>query len=144
MNTITARHLVKTANQQKKKSIFFAMSLEKSPMDWTEADFARECVQYCERRDQIESLKADQDAHGSELLSYFRENEIKDFTVVNKTITATARSKKKYSRKCEREEERLKQQIKNMKELEEKSGDCSVVKNEYHHITVSSAGEVHE
>jgi hypothetical protein len=144
MNTITARHLVKTAKQQKKKSIFFAMSLEKSPMDWTEADFARECVQYCERRDQIESLKADQDAHGSELLSYFRENEIKDFTVVNKTITATARSKKKYSRKCEREEERLKQQIKNMKELEEKSGDCSVVKNEYNHITVSSAGEVHE
>ena len=113
-------------------------------MDWTEADFARECVQYCERREQIESLKADQDAHGSELLSYFRENQIKDFTVVNKTITATARSKKKYSRKCEREEERLKQAIKNMKELEEKSGDCSVVKNEYNHITVSSAGEVHE
>tara|TARA_B100001059_G_scaffold214161_1_gene230675 strand:+ start:1039 stop:1470 length:432 start_codon:yes stop_codon:yes gene_type:complete len=138
MNSNTNPKKLQQTKAAPKKSIFFAMSFEKTPMEWTQADFARECVQYCDRRDQLESLKADQEAHKIELLTYFRENEIKDFTVVNHTITATAHTKKQYSRKFAREEARLKEQIRSMKDSEEKSGECQIERREYNHITVTT------
>lgn len=143
MTTHSAQNKVQRIQTTKtKRSIFFAMSLDKAPQDWTEADFARECIQYCERRAQLESLKADQEAHKHDLLTWFRENTIKDFTVLNHTITATSQTKKSYSRKCQREEERLKEQIKAMKVLEEESGVCEIQRNEYNHISVKSSGEI--
>jgi len=142
VNIITARHLVKTQAKATRRRIFFSIDPRTTmPATWSEADFARECVRYTERKEEIEALELEQDKHKKMLLDYFRENDLKEFTVVNHTIAAVKKTKKTYTRKCQREEQRLKDQIKAMKSLEEDNGDCTVEVNEFNHISVKHLGD---
>ena len=122
------------------------------PMEWTESDFARELMAYSERKDQIEALKAAEDAHKKLLVDYCKRNQVKQFVIANHRFTCAKGTKRRFSSYVNREIKRYEEKIKDMKaeaiENEEAGVEsavtCTTTVNEFNTITRTALPEEEE
>tara|TARA_B100000405_G_scaffold302499_1_gene265960 strand:- start:5147 stop:5650 length:504 start_codon:yes stop_codon:yes gene_type:complete len=122
------------------------------PMEWTESDFARELMAFSERKDQIEALKAAEEAHKKLLVAYCQRNQVKEFVIANHRFTCKKSTKRVFSSYVNREIKRYEEKIKEAKEKaienEEKGIQskvtCSTTVNEFNTMERRALAEVEE
>lgn len=106
--------------------------------NWTNDAFTEACADFLERKATIEELQVELDQLKSEILDYFRANELKEYVQDGFRIAAVKKTTKKYSRQFLREKAQAEEKLKAAKELEEETGACEVVVNEFNHLSVKS------
>ena len=146
--------ILELKTQQKGPRRLFMTTLPNQvmPKEWTESDFARELMAFSERKDQIEALKAAEDAHKKLLVDYCQRNQVKQFVIANHRFTCSKGTKRTFSSYVNREIKRYEEKIKEMKaeaiENEEAGIEsavtCTTTVNEFNTMTRTSLREVEE
>ena len=146
--------ILELKTQQKGPRRLFMTTLPNQvmPMEWTESDFARELMAFSERKDQIEALKAAEDAHKKLLVDYCQRNQVKEFVIANHRFTCKKSTKRVFSSYVNREIKRYEEKIKDMRaqavENEENGIDsqvtCTTTVNEFKTMERRALAEVEE
>ena len=115
------------------------------PAQWSENDLTRELMRFATRREELEQLQEEHKVHAERIRQHFESHDMSTVTIVNQQFNCKARTTKTYSRHLEREEARLKNQIKASKKQEEDNAlnpeydgphQCVIEENKFHHIEV--------
>jgi hypothetical protein len=115
------------------------------PAQWSENDLTRELMRFATRREELEQLQEEHKVHAERIRQHFESQDLSTVTIVNQQFNCKARTTKTYSRHLEREEARLKNQIKASKKQEEDNAlnpeydgphQCVIEENKFHHIEV--------
>ena len=88
--------------------------------NWTNDAFTEACADFLERKATIEELQAELDQLKSEILDYFRANELKEYVQDGFRIAAVKKTTKKYSRQFLRDKAQAEEKLKAAKTASER------------------------
>ena len=120
------------------------------PAQWSEEDLNRELTRFAELKAQSDELGEEIKTLGERIRQHYQAHDLKTVTLSGLEFTCVARKTTTYSRHCVREMDRLKNQIKAMKKIEEDNfhdeeytgpHQCQIENITHHHMSVRQAEE---